>query len=164
MRLGPGRDRAKRSRQRGTAVVEFALCLFILVPLMLGMIDYAYYFYVGMNVVEAQHEGLLAAGRTVVSDCTVGANAAAKAAAITAAEAAETAYMTSAGLTNVTLVTSTWAPACPCSAAVTNTCWDLNLSADFTPIVGWVGWWMKKSPSTPTQVRFTAKKQVVTGK
>jgi hypothetical protein len=162
MRLGLGRASKERLGQRGAAVIELALCMIILMPFVLALIDYAYYFYVGMNIVEAQHEGLVAASQTTVTDCTLVANAAAKGSAVTAAQNAETAYLANAGLNSVvTLVNN--APACPCTAAVSNTCWDMTMAADFKPIIGWVGWWMKKSPTTPTQVRFTAKTQVVAG-
>ncbi|HLK93989.1 MAG TPA: TadE family protein [Polyangia bacterium] len=158
-----GRTAAGRSRQRGAAVVEFALCLFILVPMVLAMVDWAYYFYISINIVNAQREGLVAASQVTVTDCTLVANAAAKASAITAATTAEAAYLTNAGITGVTLVNSS--PACPCAAAVSNTCWDMSLAADFTPILGWVAPWMKKSPLNPTtQARYTARTLVVAGK
>ena len=43
----------KRLGQRGAVAVEFAFSLFFLVPLLLGMLDYGYYFWIGVNAVQA---------------------------------------------------------------------------------------------------------------
>ena len=163
MRLKPERTKTTRSRERGAAAVEFALCLFFLIPLTLGVLDYGYYFYIGLNIVEAQQAGITAASRTAVLDCTNSANNPAKAAAVAAAQLAETTYLTNAGLAStVTLVSTTTAPVCQCVAAATKTCWELALAADFKPIIGRVAPWMKSV--TPGMARYTAKKLVVNGK
>lgn len=162
MRLKPTAG-IKRSRQRGVAAIEFALCLFFLVPLTLAVLDYGYYFYIALNIVEAQQAGITAATRTAVVDCTLAANNPAKAAAVAAAQLAETAYLTNAGLSStVTLVSGTTAPVCRCAAAATKTCWELALAADFKPLIGRVAPWMKSV--TAGKARYTAQKLVANGK
>ncbi len=129
---------------------------------MLGVADYGYYFYIALNVVEAQHAGIMAASQTTVNDCTLSANSAAKANAITNAENAESAYLTAAGLSStVTIVGTTGDPVCQCPDATTVTCWQISLSVDFRPIIGRVMPWMKSV--TPGKARFTAHKMVVNG-
>jgi len=161
MRLRPGRTRT-RYGQRGSAAIEFALCLFVLVPLMLGVLDYGYYFYIALNVVEAQQAGIMAAAKSAVNDCTLTANSAAKTSAVTNAENAENAYLTAAGLSStVTTVGTTNDPVCQCPDATTVTCWQIALAVDFRPLLGRVMPWMKSV--TPGKARFTAHKLVVNG-
>ena len=163
MRLKPGRTKTTRSRERGVAAIEFALCLFFLIPLTLAVLDYGYYFYIGLNIVEAQQAGITAAARTAVLDCTNAANNPAKAAAVTAAQLAETTYLTNAGLNGtVTLVSTTTAPVCQCAAAATKTCWEIALAADFRPLIGRVGPWMKSVIAG--KARYTAQRLVVNGR
>ena len=50
-----------RARSRGAAVIEFALTLPLLVPLMLFMIEYGHYYWVTLNAVEAAKLGLASA-------------------------------------------------------------------------------------------------------
>jgi Flp pilus assembly protein TadG len=165
MRLNSRRSKSERPRQRGVAAVEFALSTIFLVPLMLGVMDYGYYFYVAVNVVEAQQAGLRAAADTVVTNCSGTATAAqvtAKATAQASALAAETAYLTANGLnTKVTLVSPSSSPAC--SAAPMNPTWTMTLTADFRPALGWVAPWMKASP-TAGYVRYSAHKLAMFGK
>jgi len=46
------RSLRKRLGQRGAVAVEFAFSLFFLIPLLLGMLDYGYYFWIGVNAVQ----------------------------------------------------------------------------------------------------------------
>jgi Flp pilus assembly protein TadG len=175
MRLKLGRSRSKRPRQRGVAAVEFALCLVLVVPLMLGVMDYGYYFYVGVNVVAAAQAGILAAANTVVTDCSGSATAAqvtARGNAQTAAVAAETAALHNAngvgntGLDAVVTLYGSAAAAAPkptCSNTPMNPTWTLTLVADFKPALGWVAPWMKVSPTTAGKARFTAHKIAMFG-
>ena len=55
------RGRRGRARERGAAVIEFALTLPLLVPLMLFMIEYGHFFWVTLNAVEAAKMGLASA-------------------------------------------------------------------------------------------------------
>jgi Flp pilus assembly protein TadG len=146
---------AGRDGQRGAAALEFALSLFFLAPLLLGMMQYGYYFYVAMNVLEAQHAGLVAASRTSGASCSAGASAAqvtARNSAKTAAAAAVTTYLSKNGLdTVVTLSGST--PTC--ATTPVDPTWTMTLVADFRPPLGRVMPWDKASP-TAGFLRYTA--------
>lgn len=146
----------KRNRQRGAAALEFALSTLILIPLMMGMIDFGYYFYMAVNVIEAQHAGLVAAQRTGVTDCSSSASAAQvalKATAQTNASLAVTNYLSANNLTTV-LILSGNMPSC--SNNPLNPTWTMTLVADFRPVLGRVMSWDKASP-TSGYVRYTAK-------
>ena len=47
------RRAGRRPRSRGVAALELALSLTFLVPLLMGMLDFGYYFYIGTNAEEA---------------------------------------------------------------------------------------------------------------
>jgi Flp pilus assembly protein TadG len=161
------RSTATRSKQRGVAAVEFALSLILLVPVMLGIADYGYYFYIAVNVVEAQQAGALAASKVVIGDCAGGGNAALVALATTAGSTAVTNYMIAANLPSTIVTLSNTTPTCvsPASAPPSPPplSWQFAVTADFRPAIGWVGPWMKAS-STPGYVRYTARKLVMLGK
>ena len=53
MRLTSGRPKHERAHQRGAAAIEFALSLTLLIPLIFGILDYGYYFYIAVTTVEA---------------------------------------------------------------------------------------------------------------
>ena len=48
----------KRDRSRGVAALELALSLVFLMSLMLSVLDYGYYFYVGSNAEDAARAGV----------------------------------------------------------------------------------------------------------
>jgi Flp pilus assembly protein TadG len=50
------RDRSRRG-QRGVALMEFALTVPLFLIILLGMIDYGYYFYVAVSAANAAREG-----------------------------------------------------------------------------------------------------------
>jgi Flp pilus assembly protein TadG len=50
-------ERARAARDRGAAAVEFALMIPILLSLVMGMIDFAWYFYVDHVITNAAREG-----------------------------------------------------------------------------------------------------------
>jgi Flp pilus assembly protein TadG len=52
-----GRDAKRRNPQRGAVAVEFALSLFLLIPLLFGMVNYGYFFWVGLNATQAAQLG-----------------------------------------------------------------------------------------------------------
>ncbi len=79
--------RSGRRSERGAAVVEFALVLPLLLMLLVGAIDWGWYFYLREVVTNAAREGA-----RVGSVSTSGA-------AATAAEGAANAYLTNLGLT-----------------------------------------------------------------
>jgi Flp pilus assembly protein TadG len=55
--LGKGGVRAAGSRQRGIALMEFAVTLPLFLVLLLGMMEYGYYFYVAVSATNAAREG-----------------------------------------------------------------------------------------------------------
>ena len=48
----------RRQRSRGVAALELALSLTFLVPLLMGTLDFGYYFYIGTNAEEAARAGV----------------------------------------------------------------------------------------------------------
>ena len=50
------RQRRTRFKQRGAAALEFALSTVFLIPLILGTLDFGYYFWVSVNAAEAAKE------------------------------------------------------------------------------------------------------------
>ncbi len=64
----------RHRRERGAAAVEFALVLPLLLALVLGTIDWGYYFFVEQVVVNAAREGARAG--SVIVDPTTGNSAA----------------------------------------------------------------------------------------
>jgi hypothetical protein len=62
----------RRAKSRGVALVELALSLIFLVPLMLGMLDFGYYFYVASNVEEAARAGVRQAALSGSGPCAGG--------------------------------------------------------------------------------------------
>ena len=79
-----------RDAQRGAVAVEFALVLPLFVALLMGTMDYGYYFFSDQIVINAAREGARAG--TLVPPAS-GAGA-----ATTAAGAAAAAYLTASGL------------------------------------------------------------------
>jgi Flp pilus assembly protein TadG len=153
---------ARRDGQRGAAAIEFALAMFFLAPLLMGMMQYGYYFYVAMNVLEAQHQGLVAAARSQGVSCALTASAAqvtARTAAQTAASTAITTYLTNNGLNSVVTLSGT-TPTCDTNPL--DPTWTMTLIADFRPPLGRVLPWDKASP-TVGYLRYTARTMAVRG-
>ncbi|SRR6266700_2176619 len=86
----PPARRRSRDSQRGAAAVEFALVLPLFLALLMGTIDYGYYFFSDQIVINAAREGARAG--TLVPPAS-GAGA-----AVGAAGAAAAAYLTGNGL------------------------------------------------------------------
>jgi Flp pilus assembly protein TadG len=150
--------RGKRDGRRGAAALEFALAMFVLTPIMIGICEYAYYFYVGINVVEAERAGLLAATRTTVTGSCVAASVTT---AQTAASNAVTAYLALNSLdTKLTIISSSSTPSCHTTAP--SPWWSMNLVVDYQPIFGFTMPWEKKSP-TAGYLRYTVGQLAVRG-
>jgi Flp pilus assembly protein TadG len=144
MRLNPGRAKPKRPRDRGVAVVEFALVLPFIVILMLGTLDYGYYFYVGVNATEAGRAAIMNAVSTAkaqhagagiancadaqVSNVTTGVPS-------SPPQLAAKAYMTAnmsatmAGYTTATVA---------CVTSPVNPSWKVMVKVDFPPASGFL--------------------------
>jgi len=92
-----------RKAERGAAAVEFALLLPLLMTILLGTIDWGYYFFVQQVVTNAAREGARVGSVTVAG--TPGADPAAT------AKAQAQSYLTNAGLTGAANVGVVVAPA-----------------------------------------------------
>lgn len=145
----------KRDGQRGAAAVEFAISLFVLFPLMAGMLNYAYHLYIGLNVVEAERTGLVAAARTSgVGACVITGGA------ISAATGAVSNYFTSVGLGSVVTVATLSGQPSPsstpsCAITPVSPTWSMTLAVDYKPLIGKVMVWDKASPVSG-KLRYTA--------
>jgi len=67
--LGKGGVRAAGSRQRGIALMEFAVTLPLFLVLLLGMMEYGYYFYVAVSATNAAREGARQCTLTSLGAC-----------------------------------------------------------------------------------------------
>ena len=105
-------------RQRGIVAVELALVLPVLLFLVLGMMDYGYYFFCALTATNAAREGSRA-GTTVPN------GDAAKARATTLA------YLASAGMSNQPTSVNVVVGSLPTSVSV-------EVQMHFTPLVGFV--------------------------
>jgi Flp pilus assembly protein TadG len=157
MRLMFGRSKSKRAGQRGAAAVEFALTLPFLVIMLLGTLDYGYYFYVGVNATEAARAGIMRAAQFAktanaggpIPNCTPSAQVTT---VITAGQTAATDYMTAnmgatmAGYTTA-VVTCVTTPA--------NPSWEISLHVDFPPASRIMHAGLPASP-TAGRVRYKA--------
>ena len=126
--------------QRGVASIELALCLVVLLPLVLGVIDFGYYFYVSVTAAEAARVASRTASTSAVGACT---NTSAATAAANAAQSAATGYMTRAGLTS-SVVTTTPTALCQTVGGLTPV-WNVAVKVDFSPLIGFARTWMKPS-------------------
>jgi Flp pilus assembly protein TadG len=154
----------RRARASGAAVIEFALMLPFLVPLLLGMIEYGRYFWISVNAVEAAKVGLAATiaqnTGTPAANCT----AATVPGVLSAGEIAAVAYFT----TNVPQLASYATATVTCigsgpvnGATLTYPSWKIVVKMDFPPLIGYRLPWMKASStlsggitySTPALIR-----------
>ena len=77
MRPNPWRTKTSRSRELGVAAIEFALLMPFIAVIVLALVDYGYYFYIGVNATEAARTAAVQAGATAapmnagagVTDC-----------------------------------------------------------------------------------------------
>ena len=156
-----------RSRSRGVAAIELALSMTFLVPLLLAMMDFGYYFYIGSVAEDAAQAGVRAAVRqSGGSNCAV-SQAAVRATGEAPARASGPTCLTvafpggaascvmnepplrmgeAAGPTTVLLT---------CANVPVNPTWSIAVTVDFAPAVGFFTAWM---PSGGTgKVRYTAR-------
>jgi hypothetical protein len=131
----------RRQRSRGVAALELALSLTFLVPLLMGTLDFGYYFFIGTNAEEAARAGVREAVRASGGVACALTGAAVKAAgetpavgtgALGCAGGAAYCYMNEAplsmgGVGGNTTVTLT------CLAAPVNPTWTITVQVDFWP-------------------------------
>lgn len=145
------RPSPRRDAQRGAFALELALSLFVLFPLLCGIVNYGYHFYIAINVQEAERAGLIAAARTSgVGACTATASATAK----TNASTAVTSYFALNSLSSIVTVSGTTSTP-TCATTPVSPTWTMNLVVDYTPLLGKVMAWDKASPVSG-KLRYTA--------
>lgn len=94
---------ARRREDRGAAAVEFALVLPVLCLIVLGTIDWGWYFYLSQVVTNAAREGARAGSLTLYDPANPGADTT----SVGDAEAAAQNYLTTANLTKTATVVAT---------------------------------------------------------
>lgn len=148
------------------AALELALSLTFLVPLMMGMLDFGYYFYIGTNAEEAARASARALVNAGTSPCgTPGATLARANELIVASGGAGPlciggaayCYMNESplfmgGLGGPTTVTVTCTAAPPPGVDPT---WTVQVQVDFVPSLGFFRNLMKPG-AAPGTVRYTA--------
>ena len=67
MRLNLWRTKTSRSRELGVAAIEFALLLPFIAVIVLALVDYGYYFYIGVNATEAARTAAVQASATAAA-------------------------------------------------------------------------------------------------
>jgi Flp pilus assembly protein TadG len=135
--------RRRRDGRRGAAALELALSMFVLTPMLLGIIEYGYYFYIGINVVEAERAGLIAASHRT----GVGATCATTTQAVNDATGAVSGYFGLNSLGSiVTVMSSSDHPSCATGTSWPT--WSMSLIVDYRPLFGFTMPWEKRSPVT----------------
>jgi Flp pilus assembly protein TadG len=153
MRLSFGRTRTKRGRTRGVAALEFALLLPFITILVLAMVDYGYYFYIGINATDAARTTAVQASATAAANgvnCTALNLTTVTGAAGVPAQAAIT-YMTTSvnaaiGLDTTATITCTTVSGAPL--------WGVVVTIDFPPASGSVHFGLPQSTTTPGHLRY----------
>jgi Flp pilus assembly protein TadG len=158
---------ARRKRERGAALIEFALTLPFLTFLMLGTIQYGHYFWITLNAVEAAKVGLAGAvtqqTTTSATNCTDTLVTDKAHIVEVAGVAAANAYFT----TNASSLLSYATPTVTCISAPVNGAtlptpsWQIVVKMDFPPVIGFRLPWMRASTtltggitySTPALIR-----------
>jgi Flp pilus assembly protein TadG len=148
--------RRRRDKQRGTAAIEMALSLIVvLLPLTLGMMDYGYYFYVSLTAAEAARVAARATSTTTATNCTT------TSAGISAGTTAATNYMNTIGLGG----TSNLTVDITCGTTVTlpplSPFWTVTVKVDFPPAIGFIRSLMKPSTRTTGWVVFSQSVKVL---
>jgi Flp pilus assembly protein TadG len=139
-------DRAhlRRCRQRGAAAVELGISLIVLMPLIFGMIDYGYFFYVSITASDAARAAARATANTPTTTC----DAPSVALANIAGKAVATTYMNQTGLGSPTNLTFSATCAVVAGPPALGPVWTVTVKVDFPPLIGFIRSLMK--PSTHT--------------
>ena len=140
-------------------MIEFALTLPLLVPLMLFMIEYGHYYWVTLNAVEAAKLGL-ASAVTQQNSTTHAANC---------ADTAKVTLVTQKGhddavtyfTTNSPSLASASTPTVTCvsgtinGATVTNPSWRIIVQMDFRPLIGFRLPWFRASTTVSGGITYS---------
>ena len=113
------RNLLHRRRERGLALVEFALTIPLFLTLVLGVVEYGYYFYVAVSATNAAREG--------ARQCTLVALGACGACTPSAAVD----YMEDIGLGQETTATAT------CASANGALMYTVDVEVDFATLTGY---------------------------
>ena len=139
-------------------MIEFALTLPLLVPLMLFMIEYGHYYWVTLNAVEAAKLGLASAAAqnsaTPAANCgdTTNVNAVTQ-----KGHDAAVAYFT----TNAPSLASASTPTVTCVSGVVNGAplpnpsWKIIVKMDFRPLVGFRLPWFRASTTVTGGITYS---------
>jgi Flp pilus assembly protein TadG len=166
--MGVTERKPRRQRSRGVAALELALSLTFLVPLLMGTLDFGYYFYIATNAQEAARAGVREA---VIASAGAACLSAAANAAQTNGQrlvtgpgtgtacngSAAACYMNepplrmgaNGGNTTIRLT---------CLTAPVNPTWTIAVQVDFFPATTFCRWMMPAStlPGPPGRVMYTA--------
>ena len=113
-----------RSRQRGIAAIEFGLVMPILCLLIFGLIDYGYWFTIGLAATNAAREGARSA-TTIAGACPNGG-------ATTEGTNAITSYITGTGLGGLTT-----SPTCSCTTVASGPQFQCSVTVSFQRLTGY---------------------------
>jgi Flp pilus assembly protein TadG len=160
-----------RDKSRGVAALEFALSLTFLVPLLMGMLDFGYYFWISTNAEEAARAGVREAvmaskGSTCGSPVAIkaqsdGQKPVAMQTSTTCDGGAAYCHMNEAPLKmggpgGATTVTLTCLNGGTVPAAPVDPTWRITVQVDFYPAMRFFSWMMPQSAVTPGKVKYTA--------
>jgi Flp pilus assembly protein TadG len=152
MRLKPRRTKTTPSRERGVAAIEFALLLPFIAMIVLALVDYGYYFYIGINATEAARTAAVQAsatasamhGGTGPTSCTDASIALVTGAAPAAPAQAAKDYMTAQ--VNSTIGNNTTATvACAPTTSGGQTAFSIQVQVTFAPPSGTIHFGLPRS-------------------
>ena len=157
--------RSLRGKERGAVAVEFALSLFLLIPLLLATLDYGYYFWVALHAAEAANAGARAGAAIIrVTNCADAARVGSFASPVStapqnaayAAKVAVDAEMAKTGLTATMWQNSPGGITQDCQAISGSPTWWVTVRVDFPPPVRYMLSFMPQSTTTG-YTRFISK-------
>jgi Flp pilus assembly protein TadG len=121
----------------------------VLLPLVLGMMDYGYYFFVSSTAAEAARVAARATSITTATNCTT------TSAGIAAGRTAATNYMNTIGLGGSSNLTVNISCGAVPSVPPLSPFWTVTVQVDFPPAIGFIKSLMKQSTRTTGWVAFS---------
>ena len=152
------REKRGRTREGGAALIEFAITLPLLVPLMLFMIEYGHYYWVTLNAVEAAKLGLASAVTQQTSTNAANCADTAKVNVVTQkGHDAAVAYFTanSPSLASASTPTVTCVSGAINGATLTNPSWQIVVKLDFRPLIGFRLPWLRASSTVSGGITYS---------